>query len=92
MIKHNQVLFCSGTADIKHLLRPFNYTLFTPYSTQHGIKGAEFDNVFVILDNGRWNQYNFQYLFEETTGKESVIERTQKIHRGGVENDFGIVG
>jgi DNA helicase-2/ATP-dependent DNA helicase PcrA len=51
----------------------------TPYSTQHGIKGAEFDNVFVILDNGRWNQYNFQYLFEETTGKESVIERTQKM-------------
>lgn len=51
----------------------------TPYSTQHGIKGAEFDNVFVILDNGRWNQYNFKYLFEETRGKESVIERTQKM-------------
>ncbi len=51
----------------------------TPYSTQHGIKGAEFDNVFVTLDNGRWNQYNFKYLFEETSGKESVIERTQKI-------------
>ncbi len=51
----------------------------TPYSTQHGIKGAEFDNVFVILDNGRWNQYNFKYLFEETEGKESVIERTKKM-------------
>lgn len=51
----------------------------TPYSTQHGIKGAEFDNVFVILDNGRWNQYNFKYLFEKTIGKESVIERTQKM-------------
>lgn len=51
----------------------------TPYSTQHGIKGAEFDNVFVILDNGRWNQYNFKYLFEETGEKESVIERTQKM-------------
>ena len=50
-----------------------------PYSTQHGIKGAEFDNVFVILDNGRWNQYNFKYLFEETKEKESVIERTQKM-------------
>jgi DNA helicase-2/ATP-dependent DNA helicase PcrA len=51
----------------------------TPYSTQHGIKGAEFDNVFVILDNGKWNQYNFKYLFEETTGKKSVIERTIKM-------------
>ena len=51
----------------------------TPYSTQHGIKGAEFDNVFVILDNGKWNQYNFKYLFEGTSGKESVIERTKKM-------------
>lgn len=51
----------------------------SPYSTQHGVKGAEFDNVFVILDNGRWNQYNFKYLFENTVGKESVIERTRKI-------------
>lgn len=51
----------------------------TPYSTQHGIKGAEFDNVFVILDNGKWNQYNFNYLFEKTSGKESVIERTKKM-------------
>lgn len=51
----------------------------SPYSTQHGVKGAEFENVFVILDNGRWNQYNFQYLFESTRGKESIIERTRKI-------------
>lgn len=51
----------------------------TPYSTQHGIKGAEFDNVFVILDNGKWNQYNFKYLFEETSDKESIIERTKKM-------------
>lgn len=51
----------------------------TPYSTQHGIKGAEFENVFVILDNGRWNQYNFKYLFEKTSGKESIIKRTKKI-------------
>lgn len=24
----------------------------TPFFTQHGVKGAEFDNVLVILDNG----------------------------------------
>lgn len=51
----------------------------SPYSTQHGVKGAEFDNVFVILDNGKWNQYNFKYLFEDTENKETVIERTRKI-------------
>lgn len=38
----------------------------TSYSTQHGIKGAEFNDVLVILDNGKWNQYNFTKLFSNT--------------------------
>jgi len=33
---------------------------YTPFSTQHKIKGAEFDDVLVILDNGKWNNYNFE--------------------------------
>jgi DNA helicase-2/ATP-dependent DNA helicase PcrA len=55
------------------------YNNLSPYSTQHGIKGAEFDNVLVILDNGKWNKYNFQHYFEKTPGKESIIERTKKL-------------
>lgn len=55
------------------------YNDFSPYSTQHGIKGAEFDNVLVIMDNGRWNNYNFKYYLEQTPGKESVIQRTERI-------------
>lgn len=50
----------------------------TPFSTQHKIKGAEFDNVLVILNNGNWSKYNFQTLFEES-GTESVLDRTRKI-------------
>lgn len=50
----------------------------TPFSTQHKTKGSEFDNVLVILDNGRWNDYNFEYLFLNS-GTQSVLERTQKI-------------
>jgi len=52
---------------------------FTPFSTQHKIKGAEFDNVFVLLDNGDWSKYNFEYLFTDRTDKASVLNRTQKI-------------
>lgn len=37
----------------------------TPFSTQHKTKGAEFDNVLVILDNGNWNDYNFNYIFDK---------------------------
>lgn len=50
----------------------------TPFSTQHKTKGDEFDNVLVVLDNGRWNDYNFGYLFLNR-GTESVLKRTQKI-------------
>lgn len=50
----------------------------TPFSTQHKIKGAEFENVLVILDNGNWAKYNFQYLFEDN-GTDSVKERTLKL-------------
>jgi DNA helicase-2/ATP-dependent DNA helicase PcrA len=52
---------------------------YTPFSTQHKIKGAEFDQVLVILDNGNWSDYNFEYLFTNRTDKASVLERTQKI-------------
>ena len=51
----------------------------TPFSTQHKTKGTEFNNVLVILDNGNWNNYNFEYLFTNRTDKQSVLERTRKI-------------
>lgn len=52
---------------------------FSPYSTQHGIKGAEFENVLVVMDNGKWNNYNFKYYFEQTPQKEAIIQRTERI-------------
>jgi DNA helicase-2/ATP-dependent DNA helicase PcrA len=35
----------------------------TPFSTKHGVKGVEFDNVLVICGRG-WNQYNWNQLLE----------------------------
>ncbi|MEJ5996246.1 UvrD-helicase domain-containing protein [Pedobacter sp. Du54] len=51
---------------------------FTPFSTQHNIKGAEFDDVFIVLDNGRWNKYNFKNLFLKN-GNENVLAETEKL-------------
>ena len=51
----------------------------TPFLTQHKTKGSEYDNVLVILDNGGWASYNFEYLFENTPNKDSVINRTRKL-------------
>ena len=35
----------------------------TPFSTKHGVKGAEFENVLVVFGRG-WNQYNFNQFLE----------------------------
>jgi DNA helicase II / ATP-dependent DNA helicase PcrA len=50
----------------------------TPFSTQHGIKGKEFRDVLIVLDNGGWNNYNFENLFTNA-GTDSVINRTRKM-------------
>lgn len=54
---------------------------YLPFSTQHKIKGEEFKNVLVILDNGKWNEYNFEYLFHPSHPKcnSAVLKRTQKL-------------
>ena len=36
---------------------------FTPFATQHSVKGAEFENVLVILSGG-WNHYNWPKFLE----------------------------
>lgn len=35
----------------------------TPFATKHGVKGAEFENVLVIIGRG-WNIYNFAQMLE----------------------------
>lgn len=52
----------------------------TPYSTQHGVKGAEFDTVFVYLDDkgANWNVYSFdKYL----SGQDAAEGKTDRVRR-----------
>lgn len=61
----------------------------TPFSTQHKIKGEEYNNVLVLLDNGNWSKYNFEYLFDDnivdslSTAKalsyQKILNRTEKL-------------
>lgn len=50
----------------------------TPFSTQHKVKGDEFENVLVVLDNGNWNDYNFEYLFDSENQEEKLKEGNSK--------------
>lgn len=58
---------------------------FTPFSTKHGVKGAEFENVLVVVGRG-WNQYNFNQFLEWAgapdaipPGKEEAFERNRNL-------------
>ena len=35
----------------------------SPFETKHGVKGAEFENVLVVVGRG-WNRYNFGQMLE----------------------------
>lgn len=47
--------------------------------TQHKVKGSEYENVLVLLENGRWNQYNFNTIFGKGSANENVQNRTKKL-------------
>lgn len=55
----------------------------TPFATKHGVKGAEFENVLVVLGRG-WNHYNFNQMLEWAntgipSGKQSSYERNRNL-------------
>jgi DNA helicase-2/ATP-dependent DNA helicase PcrA len=55
----------------------------TPFSTKHGVKGAEFDNVLVVFGRG-WNHYNWNQMLEWLddgcpNGKEEMFERNRNL-------------
>jgi|694.fasta_scaffold45200_4 DNA helicase-2/ATP-dependent DNA helicase PcrA len=56
----------------------------TPYSTQHGVKGEEYQNVLVVFDDveANWNQYSFSKLLTPRTAgapTEGQEERGRKL-------------
>lgn len=64
----------------------------SPYSTQHGTKGSEFDRVVVVLDDdeGQYSLYSYDKFLglkelsstdvdNQSKGKDSAIERTRRL-------------
>jgi ATP-dependent DNA helicase UvrD/PcrA len=48
----------------------------SPFETKHGVKGAQFENVLVVLGRG-WNQYNFSEMLE-MAGQGKIAENRKK--------------
>ena len=51
----------------------------TPFSTKHGVKGAEFENVLVIVDDSLWNQYKFAQVFTDDHSNERRLQKSRKL-------------
>lgn len=56
----------------------------TPFSTQHGVKGEEYDDVIVVFDDveAAWNQFSFtKALTPQTSGgpTEGQLEKSRKL-------------
>jgi len=73
-----------------------NYSTYleakSPFSTQHGVKGSEFERVLVVLDDeeGSFSLYSYEKLFgvkplspadvkNQEQKKDSVVERTRRL-------------
>ena len=57
---------------------------YSPFETNHGVKGAEFENVLVVIGRG-WNVYNFGEMLELAgaaavpTNKQEAFERNRNL-------------
>ena len=57
----------------------------SPFETKHGVKGAQFENVLVVVGRG-WNRYNFNEMLELArdtahvpTNKSAAFERNRNL-------------
>lgn len=53
---------------------------FSPFETKHGVKGAEFENVVVVIGRG-WNLYNFGEMLELAAGSGIPAARQEAFER-----------
>jgi len=56
----------------------------TPFSTKHGVKGEEFENVLVVFGRGGWTKYDFNKFLEWAGGtiptdKQDAYERNRNL-------------
>ncbi|SDT09650.1 UvrD-helicase domain-containing protein [Winogradskyella sediminis] len=68
--------------DFSELTNLYNYTEgLSPYSTQHGVKGDEFDNVLVVVKKDKISQLTicYEYLFESNLNEEKYFKMTSNL-------------
>ena len=67
-IQYNQIIQANNLTQEK-----------TPYSTKHGTKGTEYENVLVVIDDDAWRNYSFDKYFSENTDNQNIYNRTKNL-------------
>lgn len=49
------------------------------YSTKHGTKGAEYENVLIIIDDTAWRNYDFNSYFSKLSDNPDNFRRTENL-------------
>ncbi len=76
---HSYLIERINRIDFSEITNLYNYTEgLNPYSTQHGVKGDEFDNVLVVIGNDKISQLSicYEYLFEDKSEEDKYYNRT----------------
>ena len=51
----------------------------TPFTTQHGVKGDEFDDVLVIIDDKAWSLYNMNEMLANPQLEKDRVDRSRNL-------------
>ncbi|WP_017414401.1 UvrD-helicase domain-containing protein [Clostridium tunisiense] len=51
----------------------------SPFSTNHGTKGAEYDNVVCVINDNDWNKYNVNKYLDKSDFETSRYDRTEHL-------------
>lgn len=67
---------------------------FTPYSTKHGVKGSEFENVLIVIDDTSWNRFSFNDVFagnQKNLGRFNLTKNLLYVCCSRAKNHLAIV-
>jgi len=67
----------------------------TPFSTKHSTKGAEFENVLVVIDDSAWFMYSFDKFFLGDMSNIDRFNRTKNLFYvvcSRAENNLAVLG
>lgn len=80
MVSKKEIYYAIKDISFKEVTNCFDYIESnTIFSTKHGVKGAEFDNVLVILDDKAWNKFSDNEVFSKNDSNKNRYDRSKNL-------------